>query len=282
MKQSKKLPLPPYTLGTWLFGGDMQRNPDNDDQADIDAIKMHIDMGVNHIFTAQNYADGYAEQLVGSAVAAYDRESLVINTAIKKQDSSYDDMLRSIEESLDRLNLEYVDIVVHHAPLPDVPIRESIKALNEIVDRGLAKGLAVSNYNTNSMQQAVAATHHPIQFNQVCYNLLVREVEQDGVLTFCQNHDITIQAFRPLAHGELVTATHDLIQELGQKYSLSPAQLALAWLTSQEGVVVVATTHTKSHLEDNLDAVSTKLDAGDVERLRTEFPYKTEDIKWIR
>lgn len=271
-----------YTLGTWQFGGDMTRNPQSDDETDIQAIKMHIDSGVNQIFTAQNYAEGWAEKLVGQAVKDYDRNKLLLSTAIRKEHSAYDDMLHSIEESLNRMRLDYIDIVVHHAPIPEVAISESVKALNAIVDKGLARGFAVSNYNSKSMQEALNTTNHPILFNQVYYNLFVREVEEDGVLNLCQENSILIQAFRPLELGEFENEKSDLLVELANKYSLTNSQLALAWLTSQEGVVVVATTHKKEHLLQNLDAVNIQLEASDIEKLRQKFPRKTLDKKWIR
>ncbi len=271
-----------YTLGTWQFGGDMTRNPQSDDETDIQAIKMHIDSGVNQIFTAQNYAEGWAEKLVGQAVKDYDRNKLLLSTAIRKEHSAYDDMLHSIEESLNRMRLDYIDIVVHHAPIPEVAISESVKALNAIVDKGLARGFAVSNYNSKSMQEALNTTNHPILFNQVYYNLFVREVEEDGVLNLCQENSILIQAFRPLELGEFENEKSDLLVELANKYSLTNSQLALAWLTSQEGVVVVATTHKKEHLLQNLDAVNIQLEVDDTEKLRQKFPRKTLDKKWIR
>lgn len=274
-----------YTLGTWQFGGDMLRNPMNDDAADIQAIKMHINNGVNQIFTAQNYAEGWAERLVGQAVRDYDRRELILSTAIRKEHSAYDDMLRSIEESLDRMQLEYIDIVVHHAPIPEVSISESVRALNEIVDRGLARGLAVSCYNSKSIQEALGATKHPILFNQVYYNLFVRQVEEDGVLELCQQNNILIQAFRPLELGTMEQITHaesSLFLKIAEKYSMTKSQLALAWLISQSGVVVVSTTHQEQHLQENLEAVNTKIDLEDVERLRKEFPIKNLEKMWLR
>ncbi len=282
MKLLSRLDIKKYTLGTWQFGGQMERNPDNDDQADISAIKMHINTGVNQIFTAQNYADGWTEKIVGKAIADYDRESLVISSAIRKENSAYDDMLSSVEESLKRLNLDYLDIVVHHAPLADVPIAESIKALNEIVDRGLARGLAVSNYNSNSMNQAIQTTDHEILFNQVYYNLFVRQVEDDNLLELCRNNKILIQAYRPLELGELATTNNQLLVNIAEKYVVSPTQVALSWLTSQEGITVVATTHDKRHLDENLLSTELMLDEEDIEKLRKSFPIKKLDKLWIK
>lgn len=282
MKLLTKADIGTYTLGTWQFGGQKDRDPHNDDQADIAAIKMHIDSGVNQIFTAQNYAAGWAERIVGEAISGYDRNKLLISSAIKKEDSSYDSMLRSVEESLKRLNLSYLDIVVHHAPIPEVPIKESVKALNEIVNSGLARGIAVSNYNSNSMNQAIQSTQHEILFNQVYYNLSMREAEDDGVLEVCQKNDIFIQAYRPLELGELATVNNPILTDLAKKYSVSPAQIALAWLTSQKGIVVVCTTHDKNHLRHNLEAMKIQLEATEIEELRSNFPIKKIEKGWLR
>jgi diketogulonate reductase-like aldo/keto reductase len=282
MKLMKKTDIKKYTLGTWQFGGQMDRDPNNDDQANINSIKMHIDTGVNQIFTAQNYANGWAEKIVGQAISNYDREDLVISSAIKKQDSSYDDMLRSVEESLKRLNLDYLDIVVHHAPIQEVPIKESVRALNAIVDKGLARGIAVSNYNSNSLNQALNSTNHEILFNQVYYNLFVREVEEDGLLDICKKNNVLIQAFRPLELGELTITENKLMSDLAKKYSVLPSQIALSWLTSQDGVVIVTTTHNQEHLNQNLKAVQLQLKPDDIEELRSNFPKKKLDKNWIR
>jgi diketogulonate reductase-like aldo/keto reductase len=281
MKKISASDLHKYTLGTWMFGGDKDRNPNNDDQRDIEAIKMHIRNGVNQIFSAQNYAAGWAERLVGQAVKDHDRSKLLLSTAIKKEDSSYDDMLRSIEESLERMGLDYIDIVVHHAPIPEVPITESIKALNAIVDKGLARAMAVSNYNSKSMTEALASTKHPILFNQVYYNLFIREIEDDGVLKLCQDNNVLIQAYRPLEIGEFESLDSGILKEMAEKYSLTNSQMALAWLTSQ-GAIVVATTHDEEHLLQNLKAVDTQIENDDIERLRREFPIKHPDKVWIR
>lgn len=282
MKPITKTDIKKYTLGTWKFGGQKDRDPNNDDQADIDVIKMHIDSGVNQIFTAQNYADGWAEKIVGKAISTYDRDSLLISSAIKKQDSSYDNMLRSVEESLKRLDLDYLDIVVHHAPISEVPIEESIKALNEIVDRGLARGMAVSNYNSSSLNKAIKSTNHEILFNQVYYNLSIRQIEDDGLLELCQKNNILVQAFRPFDHGELIGFENDLLSSLAKKYSVSPSQIILSWLTSQDGVNIVCTTRSQNHLDLNLKAVELQLDLQDIEKLRKDFPIKKLDKIWIR
>lgn len=274
--------IPDYGLRTWLFGGQKVRDPNNDDERDINAIRMHLDNGVKQIFTAQNYADGWTEKLVGQAIKDYDRSKVMLNTAIRKEMSAYDDVFRALDESLERLQTDYVDVIVHHAPIPEVPIKDTIKALNKILDRGLARGLAVSNYNSKSMSEALNHTSHPILFNQVYYNLFVREIEEEEVKDLCLKNDVLIQAFRPLEQGELTKLGIPQLDKIANKYEASPAQISLSWLTSQEGVVVISTTHNKDHLRENLEGISIKMKPEDIEFLRDDFPTKKLDREFIR
>jgi diketogulonate reductase-like aldo/keto reductase len=271
-----------YTLGTWGFSGEKNRDNKNNDVEDIKTIQMHIDHGVNQIFTGQNYAEGWTERLVGEAVKPYKREELILSTAIRKENSSYDNILRSTEESLKRMNLDYIYIVVHHAPYPGVSISESIRGLNTLLDRGLTRGIAVSNYNSDSLGQAINSTNHPILFNQVYYNLTMREVEEDGLLGLTNANNILIQAFRPLEMGEFEDMDINIFEEMALKYSFTKTQLALSWLTSQENVVVVATTHKEDHLVQNLETSKIRIEEHDVEYLRKNFPRKTPKKVWIR
>jgi diketogulonate reductase-like aldo/keto reductase len=282
MQKLTREDIKPYTLGTWLFGGDMKRNPDNDDQADINAIKMHIENGVNQIFTAQNYAEGWTEKLVGKAIKDYNREDLVVMSAIRKEYSAYDDAMEAIEKSLKRIGVDYLDIVVHHAPHPDVPRKETIKAMNKMVDDGLARGIAVSNYSSESVKEATANTTHPILFNQVYYNLFVREVEEEGLLETCLENDIYVQAYRPLELGELASVDSGILEKMSEKYSLTKAQVALTWLTSQEDVILTCATHKEEHLRENLKGIKVKLENDDIELLREEFQAKELDRNYIR
>ncbi len=286
MKKLKKLTtkdIPTYGLGTWLMGGDKDRDPNNDDQKDIEAIKMHLDNGVNQIFTAQNYAEGWAEKIVGSAIKGYDRSKIVLNTAVREEMSAYKDVFKAVEGSLERLETDYIDVIVHHAPIPEVPVKETIKALNEVVDKGLARGIAVSNYNSKSIQEAIEATKHPILFNQVYYNLFVREVEEEEVLELCRENNILIQAYRPLELGELAKpGTSKLLDKIAKTYNATPAQIALSYLTSQKDIVLICTTHNPEHLKSNLEGIKIKLDKKDFEELKNNFPTKELEKNFIR
>ncbi len=275
LKSSFEMPI--YGLGTWLMGGTKEKDPSNDDKKDINTIQMNVDMGVKLIFTAQNYADGYCEELVGRAIEKYDRKNIILCTAIRKENSTYDNVLKSFDESLNRLRTNYIDIIYHHIRYQDVPIKETMKAFNQLVDAGKAKNIAVSNYSTDSLKEAQDNSKYPIVANQVYYNLMTRESETSGLVRYCQENDVILQAYRPLGAGKLtLKGKYKIVDEMCKKYNMTPSQIALSWLTSQPNITVVCTTSNKQHLKENLEAVNWGMNDDDIEKLRKEFPEQIQ------
>ena len=118
--------MPVFGLGTWKMGGDVNYNPNNDDEADIKAIKKAIDMGITHIDTAEKYAEGHAEKLVGKAIKGYKRSKLFIVSKVAESNLKYDDLINSCKKSLERLGTDYLDLYLIHGPSLTIPIQESI------------------------------------------------------------------------------------------------------------------------------------------------------------
>lgn len=137
--------FPKIGFGTWTMGGDVVPNPNNDDKRDIEAIKYVISKGVSHIDTAANYADGKSEELVGRAIKDFDREKLFIATKVKPEDLAFDDVIKSCERSLKNLDTPWVDLLYVHKPNPEIEIKETAKAFNELFKRGVIKNIGLSN-----------------------------------------------------------------------------------------------------------------------------------------
>src|SRR5947208_111422 len=119
--------MPVFGLGTWQMGGRKTRDPQNDDARDITAIRKAIELGITHIDTAESYADGYAETLTGRAIQGFARSKLFIATKIRPENLSPDNIFRSCEASLKRLQVNYLDLYLIHSPNLEVPIEESLK-----------------------------------------------------------------------------------------------------------------------------------------------------------
>lgn len=264
--------MPVFGLGTWMMGGDMVYNPQNNDEADIQAIKNAIDKGITHIDTAQNYAEGHAEKLVGKAIKGYDRSRLFIVTKLHKGNLAYNNVLSTFKESLKRLDTNYVDLLLIHAPNLEIPLKETITAMDKLVKDGSVKYIGVSNFALPRLKEAQGLSENPIVTNQVHYNLIYREPERTGLLDYCQKNDILLTAWRPIQKGILTQSGMPIVDELCHKYQKNPAQIAINWLISQPNVVTLSKMGDQKHLEENLGAVGWAMEEKDIERLRNDFP----------
>ncbi len=268
--------MPVFGIGTWRMGGDMVRNPLNDDKADIEAIQAAINSGITHIDTAERYAEGHAEELVGKAIKDFDRKKLFIVSKVAPYHLKYDDILKSAHNSLKRMNIDYMDLYLIHSPNDDIPIAGSIKAMNYLVDNGLTRYIGVSNFTNERVDNAQAHSRHKIVANQLHYNLMIREVERKKILEYSQKNDIMLIAWRPLQKGILLSGQNKLLDEISQKYNKTPAQIAINWLISQDNVVTLSKMRNKIHIEENLGALGWNLNKEDIKLLRTEYPNQQD------
>jgi diketogulonate reductase-like aldo/keto reductase len=264
--------MPAFGIGTWQMGGKWDRDPDNDDAADISAIRAAIALGVTCIDTADLYAHGHTEALVAEAIRGSERSSLFMISKVRDSHMAYDDVLRACEATLRRLGVTYLDLYILHVRNPRVPLEQTVRALDRLADEGLVRSIGVANFSTDSLREAQRCARHPIVYNQVHYNLQFREPERSGLLAYCQTHDVLLAGWRPLQKGALVRNIPPLVQEMCEKYAKTPAQIAINWLVSQRNVVTVAKTSAVPHLTDNLGGLGWQMEEADVERLRREYP----------
>ncbi len=260
--------MPVFGLGTWLLGGTTIHNPDNDDAKDIQTIKNAINNGVTHIDTAELYADGYAETLVGHAIKDYNRTNLFLTSKVWETHLGYDDLINAAKASLARLQTNYLDLYLTHRF--STAIKDTMRAMDKLVEDGLVKYIGVSNYTVVQMQEAQSYTKNKLVTNQLHYNLKIREVEKKGILKYCQENDVLLTAWRPLQKGMVLNAP--ILMEMAEKYHKTSAQIALNWLIAQDNVVVISKAANPEHLKDSLGAIGWVMDKDDIEKLRNEFP----------
>ncbi|HHX45560.1 MAG TPA: aldo/keto reductase [Chloroflexi bacterium] len=241
-------PVPVLGLGTAgygsAFGGEYRQG---------DALRAALQMGYRHIDTAEIYGGGRSEELVGAAIRGMPREELFIATKVHRAHLRHDDVLRAIDGSLSRLQCDYVDLYLIHAPEPAIPLRETMDAMNELVERGKIRYIGISNFGVDQADEALSLTRSLIATNQVHYNLLVREPERNGVLRWCQEHDVLLTAYSPLEKGRV--PRDDTVIRLAGDLGVTPAQLALAWLIKKDHVITIVQSDNVEHLEENLGAL---------------------------
>lgn len=260
-------------FGTWLMWGRMEHNSDNDDQRDIDAIRYAIDAGMKCIDTAELYANGYAETLLGKAIEWYDRDDLFISTKVWWAHHSYEAVKAACHGSLERLGIDYIDLYYLHYKDDAINLEETMKAMNELVDAGLVKHIAVSNFSKESLAQAQIYSKHPIVANQVHYNLIYREPEVSWLLKYCQENDVMLVAWRPVQYGEFQNeANKEILDRLANKYNKTPFQIALNWIVSQDNVTSLFKSCNPDNIDENLWALSFEMSEEDRQDLRVNFP----------
>lgn len=264
--------MPVFGLGTWMMGGAKERDPNNDDEGDVAAIRRALNHGITHIDTAELYAGGHTEILVGRAIVGFPRSSLFLTSKVHRSHMTYDGILASCEASLKRINTDYLDLYLLHSFTADVPLEDQARALDRLVDEGLVRSIGVANYGVGNLRKIQGVAKNRIVCDQVHYNLQVREAEVTGLLKYCQENDTFLMAWRPLGKGTLADNIPPIVNELATKYSKTPTQIALNWLVSQPNVIAISKSRSLEHLEDSLGALDWTMSTGDIERLREEYP----------
>jgi diketogulonate reductase-like aldo/keto reductase len=256
--------MPVIGLGTWEVGGHRSADYSQDDEI-VEAFQAALQLGYTHIDTAEMYGGGHTEELVGQAIRGVKRQDLFITSKVWHTNLHYQDVLNAAAGSLKRLGTDYLDLYLIHWPNDRVPLEETFKALNELVERGQARRLGVSNFNLGQLKQARQLSQTMLVCNQVPYSLFHREYVNNGVLEYCQENGILVTAYTPIEKGRV--ANNADLKQIAEKYAATPVQVALSWLVNQPQVITIPMSTNKKHLAENLGAADLELSEEDTQRL---------------
>jgi 2,5-diketo-D-gluconate reductase B len=247
------LQIPKLGFGTWRIGGRGEPDPSCDDQS-MAALYSALDIGYTHFDTAEGYAAGHAEELLGRAIRERGtaRDSLFITTKVSPDHLKYEDVLRCCDSSLRRLGMEYVDLYLIHWPKVGMKLAETFRALNELVRAGKVRHLGVSNFNLKLLKQAAALSETPLLTDQVSYCIPDRTSVKNGVLEYCQQNDILLTAYSPIKHRYV--KGNRTLAALAKAHNMTPEQIALAWLTTQPRVITIPMSFNPQHQAENLQS----------------------------
>lgn len=268
--------IPRLGLGTWLIGGDHTgRLPDNDDIGQIKSIKYALDLGYSAVRTAHNYAEGYCEKLVGQAIKDHDRNNLYMITAANQKFATDEKSLLEIAEgSLKNLNIDHFDLFLIGAINPEVSLQKILDGLKKLKTLGITKDIGVSNFRLPELQAAYDYLGKDLVYNEMHYNLIIREPQICGALDFCREKGIILGAYRPLQLGQLSKPGIQILDEIANKYNKSQSQVALRWLIQQQGVTTMAKAINTKHLEENIKIFDWELSQEDFDTLTNDFPIQ--------
>jgi len=255
--------IPKIGFGTWRIGGQGSPDPSQDTRS-LGALRSALELGYTLFGTAESYAAGHAEELLGRAVrsSGMARTTLFIISKVSPEHLRHAGVLKSCENSLRRLRMDYIDLYLIHWPNRSVPLAESFRALNQLVADGKVRHLGVSNFNLKLLEQAVALSETHLLTDQVPYSLLDRSYAENGVLGYCQESDILLTAYSPLKHTAV--SGDGPLQDLARQRGLTSQQIALAWLVRQPRVIAIPMSFDSQHQADNLAAADIVLNAAEV------------------
>lgn len=261
------LTLPKIGYGTWKIGGGSTPNRAVDEKS-LAALRYALEIGYTHIDTAEMYASGHSEELVGQAVreSGMKREDVFITSKVIPSHLRYDDVLTACENSLRHLNMDYIDLYLIHWPLAGAKYEETFKALNKLVHEGKVKHLGVSNFNIKLLKQAQSLSETPIITNQVPFSLGDRSYIKNGILAYCQENDILLTAYSPVEEGNL--RSNKTVDAIAKAHNATPFQIALAWIVSHPRVITIPMSFNPVHIRENFESADIELSPEEIEQLK--------------
>ncbi len=262
------LTLPKIGFGTAQLGG----LPNFPKRAKSDfylaALRSAFEIGYTHFDTAERYVRGFAEELIGRSIRENNipREKLFITSKVLPTPWSYSRVMQACEGSLRRLGTEYLDLYLVHYPNPLASMKETFRALNQLVREGKVRNIGVSNFNLKQLQNAQRLSDAPILTNQIGYNIFFRYYSR-GVLEYCQQNNVLLTAYMPVKINSKGIRTNSVIQSIAQAHGATPFQIALAWLVAQPRVVTIPMSFNPQHQKENLEAADIELTQHEMDRL---------------
>ncbi len=265
--------LPLLGMGTWGMGGTFEKDTRNDDESII-ALRSGINLGITLIDTAEFYGAGHTEELIAEAIQPYPRESIKIISKVWKTNLHYDAVLDAAERSLARLKTDYIDLYMIHWPSDEVPLDETMSAMERLVNEGKVRTIGVSNFSTELIEEAQRSLINTrLTANQIEYNL-TNQNEQYATIPYCKQYGLQVIAYRPFAKGSLTRVKSDMILRISEKYNKTPNQIALNWLISQD-IIAIPKASSLEHMKENAGSLGWALSKEDIDLLRTAFSSKT-------
>lgn len=257
--------VPALGQGTWNMGEKSAHKQD-----EVRALQLGLDLGITLIDTAEMYAEGGAEEVVGAAIAGRRDEAFIVSK-VYPHNASFDGVQEACERSLRRLKVESIDLYLlhwqgHH------PLAETFDGFETLKKAGKIKAYGVSNFDLENMEEA--QTYGAPATNQVLYNLMKRGIEFD-LLPWARAQGMPIMAYSPLetsGREQAALLENPGLKAVANAHGVTPAQIALAWVLHQDGVIAIPKAVDPVHLRANRAAADLRLPPGDLAALDQAFP----------
>jgi diketogulonate reductase-like aldo/keto reductase len=250
--------IPEIGQGTWAL-----RNG-------VEPLRLGVSLGATHIDTAEMYG---TEVIVGKAISDI-RDSVFLATKVSPQHLHYNDVIKAAEGSLNRLNTKTIDLYMVHWPNPRIPIKETMRAMEDLVKQGKIRYIGVSNFSVEDLKDARdVLTSQEIVSNQVEYNLSNRDAETE-LVPYCKAQKITIVAYSPLGRGQVSRRKDEILDKIAAKYKKTRSQVALNFLTREENVVAIPKADRIEHVKENCEGSGWRLSEEDIRLIDERFYHR--------
>ncbi|WP_308201416.1 aldo/keto reductase [Sphaerisporangium perillae] len=255
--------IPVLGQGTWHMAEDPALR-----EQEIAALRLGLDLGMKLIDTAEMYADGATEVLVGEAIAGRRGEVFLVSKVLP-QHATYHGTIAACEASLSRLGTDHLDLYLLHWR-GHVPLAQTLAGFAELRRLGLIRYWGVSNFDAPDMADLLRLPGGAdVQTDQVLYNLARRGIEWD-LLPWCKEYPFPIMAYSPVEQGELLG--HPALRGVAERHEATPAQVALAWVLRHDNISAIPKMGTPGHVYQNRAAVRIRLTDDDLRVLDQAFP----------
>lgn len=257
--------VPAVGVGTWQM----------DTQTAYWSVSMALEEGYRHVDTAQLYEN---EEGVGDAItdADVDRDELFLTTKVNPMHRTVDEIVESAEQSVERLGVETVDLLLIHWPHPLADLATVMSGLNECFDHGLTRFIGVSNFSVDRLDRARTLSNEPLFTNQVMFHPWWPQRE---LLRYCQQEDIILTGYSPLANGGAID--DQVLREIGARYGKTGPQVAIRWAIQHENVITIPMSTSRSHLAENIDVFDFLLTRDEHDRI-TRPSYLQTGLAMVR
>jgi diketogulonate reductase-like aldo/keto reductase len=256
--------VPAYGQGTWHMGETRSRFAD-----EAAALKLGIDLGITLIDTAEMYGNGVAEEIVAEAAQGR-RDKLFIVSKVLPYNGSARGTIDACERSLKRLKTDRIDLYLLHWR-GSHPFAETLAAFDKLKSQGKIRHHGVSNFDRRDMEEwARNGGGEGVASNQILYNLTRRGPEWE-VIPWCRQRNISIMAYSPIEQGRMLG--EKVLTEVAARHDgATPAQVALAWLLTRDGMIVIPKSSRQDHVRENFGALALKLTDQDLADIDKAFP----------
>ncbi|MFC0110106.1 aldo/keto reductase [Kibdelosporangium aridum] len=256
--------IPALGLGTWYFAERAGRRAQ-----EIAALRLGLDLGMTLIDTAEMYADGAAEELVGEAIAGRRDEVFLVDKVLPHH-ATRSGTVKACQASLARLGVDHIDLYLLHWR-GRIPFEETIAGFADLIEAGLIRHWGVSNLDLDDMRELTTVSDG-CQTNQILYNPARRGPEYD-LIPWLTEQSIPVMAYSPIEQGRLLD--NPALDKVARRHNATAAQIALAWVLRMDGVNAIPRAADPEHVRQNAAAADIGLTAEDIAEIDASFPAPT-------